>query len=435
MALIENYAAFGASIMQYVHYESNPIAASVTAGELQRYTRNSMFSAIKSQNIKLGFRRFSIGGNVASATLQAVQDNINSVPIDYPCVIHTAGNDTSSKGPFADWTQTQIDDLRSTIRQTYETVLNSGRDLVAIPLTFGEYAENGDRNLNQDRRGLVNQEIIVPLIRELTPEKIDPATNQPYIRWHEVSGQADLENRYFYDRAIDGIHPNWDTGVITLQNELVRGLKSIPGYEFTPFPSGRKVHFSCSTELALDAAPVTNYFLSGGATLNSLIDEDANVLTGSSVSLSGWSDPGAGGAIVSGPYFTGVTHFNTIANRVFASAPTAVNLTIPEFAGMAAVAKISATRLQGGTDRVALYSIGEESGLISAGALPPEVLEIPFIFDENGSVTINAAANIGTQFFYLSGLTIELIESVISNIRGGFKQSMKNSFKGSLRRS
>lgn len=438
------YCLFAASIGNYTHFFANPTGAALVAGEPAGPTKNGMFQALRRHNLGIGFRNFADSGDEAELTLIDVQREVPNLPIGTPCVVHSSGNNVSGLGPFAGWTQAQRDSLSSVMRQIYETILNAGMVLIPIPLTYRNYGEGGDRLQNQDRAGLVNDNIIMPLIQELAPETINPVTGRSHIDWHRVSALADLDDNYFFNRDIDNIHPFRDTGVPVLQEELARGLTAIPGLNFPPVQSGRRIHFTAATDGINDAPPVNNHMLERGSVLTDLIDETGAVLPGSSIELIGWQGGGSGGIAVASPFFPNQSHFGSVAARFFVGGNGSVRITIPELAGMNAIAKIVGAEVQQRSNRVGIFSITSgtgpdavtQSGVVNAGLNPPVPAEIPFTFDESGTVVINSTpdAVTGSTFNYLNGLTLEIPDPVIPNAASSIlRPTLRSTLSNALR--
>lgn len=159
-----------------------------------------------------------------------------------PClfVMHNGGNVVSETRPYITAPIKRLDDLENNLREIIKTAKAAGHDFALANLTYRNYSDI----LPDGSNGSLpyNDNIIEPLIRELTPEWWNFETDRPVL---------DLYQWAFDNQALmqaDGIHytgPGYDALRERILGILADSYPKVSGY-FIPLDSGSMIEPFCS---------------------------------------------------------------------------------------------------------------------------------------------------------------------------------------------
>lgn len=389
---IDKIVVIGASIMRKV-WNSDADAGSAP-------TRNTMRTALLAKGVDLPFYSYANSGDTAAQTNSAIDailaDFAGELNVEF--LVHTGGNEFSANGTYSGWTQSQKDDLSDEIESICQKIIAAGHRVILCPLSYRNYTyaiadeDNGSKG--------ANEEIYYPLIETYSPDWWDSVNNLPIMNIYKVI--KDNANDFF--AGVDPIHPAYPAGTAILQQYFAETLTA--NAELPAWDGKERILCSVSSSLPPNGNAVT---ANNGSILD-LVDSEGNVISGSSFSLTGFAAASSNqGKANPANISWNVVHRDVTQHYVYTQNTATVTISLGAgYAGRTGDVYISGARLSSATDRVAEFTVGENSDTVDAALDDPEFATLPFTLDSGGTLTIGVAEAAGSTYAYFSGALLEL---------------------------
>lgn len=375
---LEGFVAIGASIMARAFR--------------QDLTGPDFYNEARSQGFDLGHWVYSESGisidgyaQYATATINAHAGAPNIIAL-----IHGPGNNVTNNGEWSTWTQVQKDEVTDGLIAIINQFKAAGIEPVLSNLTYRLYADT-------ERSGLVNENLIHPIIQQHCPDWWDSAKGRPVL---------DLWTLSYNNRDIwfdDAVHPNNEVGFPLMHQYLVQQMASV-----RTLPKAYADTFNLTAAFA-DPPFNSNTICYPGTSgsVSDLVDMDGNVVSGSTCVWAGLTAAsGQFNGISSKKLYHDCRGWRTTAHSArIGDSATIVTTLGAGYANRTGTLKVVGARSFAGT-YMSQFTVGANSVQTDPNDNPAVIAELPVTLGANGEFTLTITDVAGNAYF--SGMTLYL---------------------------